>query len=120
MNRQTPHEKIWETYVKSWKAPLEERRGLLEAALSPECVYQDPLARTAGWDELLGYIADFQQRFPGCAFVTRRFMTHHGRSVAHWEMCGADGTALSDGIGCGEYDADGKLLRITGFFEVPA
>lgn len=112
---------VWETYVRSWKvATAEEKRALFAASLSPDCVYQDPLARAEGWDELIAYMLDFHRQIPGGHFVTQRFLYHGDRSVARWEMKGADASVLGDGISYAEYGADGKVQRMTGFFEPPA
>lgn len=110
--------KIWETYVASWKAEaLAEKRRLVEASVSSQCRYTDPLTQTQGWDQLLDYMRDFHRQLPGGHFVTKRFIAHHDRSVAFWDMCDADGTVIGDGISYGEYDAAGKLTVMTGFFD---
>jgi len=111
---------VWERYVKSWKAPTEdEKRALLDAALAPDCVYRDPLMVAAGKDELLAYMDAFHQQIPGGHFVTDEFMAHHGRSIAHWRMLAGDGSVQGTGTSYGEYDGHGKLVAMTGFFEVP-
>lgn len=114
------YESTWETYVASWKAPSnEEKRVLYEKALSPECVYTDTLTQTHGWDELLAYMQEFHEQFPGGYFVTVEFAAHHDRSLARWELRGADGGVLGDGTSYGEYDSRGKLVSMNGFFKTP-
>lgn len=121
MGRDMEHENVWETYVRSWKvATVKEKRALLEASLSPEFVYQDPLARAEGWDQLVTYMLGFHEQVPGGHFVTQQFMSNGDRSVARWEMKGADGAVLGDGIGYAEYGADGKVLKLMNFFETPS
>ena len=110
----------WESYVASWKAPsVAEKRALYEKALNPECVYTDSLTQKRGWDELLTYMREFNEQVPGGYFVTVEFTAHHGRSLARWEMHGADGTVLGDGTSYGEYDSHGKLVSMNGFFKTP-
>ena len=110
----------WETYVASWKAPsAEQKRALYQQALSPECVYTDSLTQATGWDELLAYMQEFHEQVPGGYFVTVEFMAHHDRSLARWELHGADGAVLGDGTRYGEYDAHGKLVAMNGFFATP-
>lgn len=111
----------WETYASSWNTASEgERRRLFEASLNGSCRYTDPLARTEGWDALADYMRQFQSQIPGGHFVTTYFMAHNGKSIAKWEMRDGADTPLGDGISYGEYDADGKLIAMTGFYETPA
>lgn len=115
------HQDTWERYVASWKAETEEeKRALYDQSLSPTCVYTDPLKVARGWDELVTYMREFHQQIPGGHFITERFIAHHDRSIAHWRMCNAAGDKLGDGVSYGEYDSSGKLVAMTGFFEVPA
>ncbi|MEM6274608.1 MAG: nuclear transport factor 2 family protein [Myxococcota bacterium] len=109
--------KTWDTYAASWGAKsAEERRALYREALSPRCIYTDPLHQARGFDELLAYMQQFHEQVPGGHFVIKEFIFHHHRSLAKWDMCGADGTVLGDGVSYGEYDDDGKLVAMTGFF----
>lgn len=112
---------VWETYVRSWKAETpEDRQALLQSSLDPECIYQDPLTRVEGLDALSAYMSEFHRQVPGGHFVTRYFMAYDARSIARWEMQGADGSVLGDGISYAEYGVDGKLARMTAFFQRPA
>ena len=112
--------KTWETYVASWKVEaLPEKRRLFEASVTSDCRYTDPLAQTRGWDELMEYMHEFHRQVPGGHFVTKRYIAHHDRSVAFWDMCDANGTVIGDGVSYGEYDATGKLTSMTGFFDTP-
>lgn len=111
---------VWERYVKSWKVASEaEKRALLAGAAVPECVYRDPLMVASGQDELVAYMRAFHQQIPGGHFVTDEFMTHHGRSIARWRMLDGEGGLQGTGTSYGEYDEHGKLVAMTGFFEVP-
>jgi hypothetical protein len=111
---------IWERYVASWKAvDAADKQRLFAGCLSPSCVYTDPQTVAKGWTELSNYMLDFQKQIPGGHFVTQQFITHHGRSMARWNMVGGDGAVLGDGVSYGEYGPDGKLVSMTGFFETP-
>lgn len=110
--------RTWELYVASWKAETTaEKRALYEQALSSCCVYTDPLTVAEGWEQLLEYMNSFHLQIPGGHFVTTEFMAHHGRSIARWEMRDAKATTIGVGISYGEYDDQGKLTSMTGFFE---
>lgn len=110
----------WEQYVSSWNETdvVKQRRMLLECA-EENCRYRDPLAQTSGPDELVGYIAEFHRQAPGAIFKTQHFQYHNERSIAEWHMLDVSGVALSKGTSFGEYSASGKLVAMTGFFEVP-
>jgi len=51
--------------------------------------------------------------------MTTDFKNHHDRSLAHWNMVDGNGNVLSQGASYGMYVADGRLMQMTGFFELP-
>lgn len=113
-------EQTWETYTSSWKtARADNIRKLFENSLDLACQYSDPLVKANGWDELIKYIQDFHRQVPGGYFVTTFFLAHSNKSIARWNMYNGDHVALGDGISYGEYNDAGKLVSMTGFFEVP-
>jgi hypothetical protein len=108
----------WERYVSAWKATeAGDKRALFDGCLSPLCVYRDPQTERRGWDDVLAYMLEFHRQVPGGHFVTDQFVAHHGRSMARWTMRDAAGRILGEGTSYGEYDEDGRLLAMTGFFE---
>jgi hypothetical protein len=64
-------------------------------------------------------MASLQANIPGVAFRTTGFSTHHGRSLAHWDMLDGRGTLLAEGSSYLLHAADGRLLQMNGFFQVP-
>lgn len=109
----------WETYTRSWSEIDEPRRlRLFEQSLSPDCVYIDPLVQTTGYKQLSGYMSELHKNVPGVRFVTTDFQNHHDRSLTHWNMLDIDGNVLSRGASYGLYGADGRLLQMTGFYQV--
>jgi hypothetical protein len=111
----------WEAYVAAWKAPSREaKRAALAASVAPACVYRDPITRADGHDALIAYMLSFHEQVPGGHFETTYFLAHHDRSIARWNMRNGAGAVVSEGVSYGEYDAQGKLAAMTGFFEVPA
>ncbi len=112
---------IWETYAASWKAQTAvEKHALFERSLDPSCIYTDPVQQAHGWDALIAYMLDFHTQIPGGHFVTQYFLAHHGRSIAKWEMRNGDDMVVGEGISYGRYNAQGKLVDMTGFFETPS
>lgn len=111
----------WATYTASWKAEsADEKRALFAKCLDANCEYNDPLTRTKGWDALLAYMLEFHKQIPGGHFVTRYFLAHHNQSIAKWAMQDASDVVLSEGISYGRYNDHGKLIAMTGFFEIPS
>ena len=114
------HERTWEAYVSAWRAPsADEKRATLRASVADECEYRDPLIEAKGHEPLIAYMVDFHKQVPGGHFVTTYFLAHHDRSIAKWNMVDGSGTVIGDGTSYGQYRGDGKLVAMTGFFEVP-
>ena len=110
---------VWERYVSAWNTSnLTTKREIFADCLAPSCVYTDPLQRAEGYGELEQYMVAFHGQLPGARFVTHYFLAHHGRSIARWKMMQGDAT-LGEGISYGEYDAQQRLVAMTGFFETP-
>lgn len=114
------HHRTWTTYTLAWQTEsASDRLALLARSLHPECRYADPLADVIGWPALSAYMHDLQQQIPGVHFVATRFITHHRCSMAQWQMRDAREAVLSEGVSFGEYAADGRLIRMNGFFDTP-
>ncbi len=114
------HQVIWEKYAASWKAESSvERQAIFASCLTPTCQYSDPLVQTNGWDELATYMENLQQQVPGVHFVTSYFQSHHDRSIAKWEMRSGDNTPITQGVSYGEFNEDGMLVSMSGFYELP-
>jgi hypothetical protein len=110
----------WEVYVSAWKAASAQTKAdVLRQSVSPACVYKDPLTIATGHDELIAYMLAFHQQVPGGHFVTMYFLAHHDVSVAKWNMLSGDGTVIGDGVSYGQYNEQGALIAMTGFFETP-
>ena len=108
---------VWERYVSAWNTPDQARKHrILAECLADGCVYTDPLQRAGSPAELEQYMGAFHHQLPGARFETRYFLAHHGRSIARWQMT-RDDVVLGDGMSYGEYDAQHRLVAITGFFE---
>jgi hypothetical protein len=109
----------WETYTRSWsETDPAKRMQWFEQCLSPLCAYTDPLTQTAGYEQLSDYMAELQKNVPGVKFITINYRNHHDRSLANWRMVDGNGDVLSQGTSYGLYGADGRLVQMTGFFDV--
>jgi hypothetical protein len=108
----------WEKYASTWKmTKREDRLAVFAEVLAGSAIYTDPLVQAKSWEELIRYMEDFHQQVPGGYFVTTYFLSHHKKSIAKWEMKSGENITLGTGISYGEYDDDGKLVSMNGFFE---
>lgn len=108
----------WDKYTSTWKMrDKAERLAVFSEALADGAVYTDPLTQARSWDELNDYMDNFHQQIPGGHFVTTYFLAHHQKSIAKWDMKTQEGVTIGNGISYGEYDDQGKLISMNGFFE---
>ncbi len=111
----------WEKYVSAWKAiTAKEKSDVLRNSVVAACVYTDPATIARGHEELIAYMLGFHQQVPGGHFVTTYFLAHHNVSIAKWNMVSGDGAVIGDGVSYGQYNEQGELVAMTGFFETPA
>jgi SnoaL-like domain len=116
----TNKQATWENYVSSWKeVTAKGKADALGQCVTAACVYTDPMTFARGHEELVAYMLAFHQQVPGGHFVTTYFLAHHDVSIAKWNMVSGDGTVIGDGVSYGQYNAQGMLVAMTGFFETP-
>ncbi len=109
-----------ERYVSAWKeATATGKADKLRQCVAANCVYTDPATLAKGHEELIAYMLAFHQQVPGGHFVTTYFLAHHDVSIAKWNMASGDGAVIGDGVSYGQYNAQGTLIAMTGFFETP-
>ncbi|WP_395066134.1 hypothetical protein [Flavobacterium sp.] len=110
------HLDIWEAYSASWSEQNKKiRKEILNKILVSDCNYTDPNIDVVGINNLLNYMSEFQNGFPGARFVVTDFKVHHDQSLAHWNMVDGNGTILSKGASFGIYK-NAQLTKMTGFF----
>jgi hypothetical protein len=111
----------WEKYASAWKeATAKGKADALRQSVAATCVYKDPATIATGHDELVAYMLAFHQQVLGGHFVTTYFLAHHDVSIARWNMVGRDGAIIGDGVSYGQYNEQGELVAMTGFFEAPS
>ncbi|MFK8003202.1 MAG: nuclear transport factor 2 family protein [Polyangiales bacterium] len=121
MTKTHDYRSTWDTYTSSWKAASQQEKGtLLADAVREDATYTDPLAQVSTREDLIGYMLEFHKQVPGGYFRTKFFLAHNGKSIARWDMVAGDESVLGEGISYGEYDEEGKLTSMTGFFETPS
>jgi hypothetical protein len=110
--------KVVAVYAAAWREVDETRRlALLVESCSDDVAYVDPESETLGRDELSTFIGGFLSAYPGHRLeLASRVDVHHSVLRFAWRVERPDGTQLGEGIDACELAADGRLLRITGFF----
>ena len=108
-------------YGEAWKEPDEARRlQLLERAWAPDAVYCDPLAHVTGREALSAHIAGFQESLGGGSIdVTAEADRHHDSAHFPWAITAADGSTVMTGFDVVQLDDQGRITRLTGFFDAP-
>ena len=107
-------------YFAAWGAADEDaRRKHLEAGWAENGTYTDPTADVHGREALVQHIGNFASSPQAANFSIERSSgidIHHRSFRFEWEMRDATGKALTPGIDYGEFDEDGKITKIVGFF----
>lgn len=112
------HDAMVTAYMAAWNEPDETRRqASLAQCWSDDGVYVDPNVALAGRDALARHIAKVQADRPGARL---EFMSgidvHHTVLRFLWRLVRADGSCGDTSIDFGEIGADGRLVKIVGFF----
>lgn len=105
-------------YMAAWnETDATRRQALLAQCWSDDGVYVDPNVALAGRDALAGHIAKVQACRPGAQL---EFMSgidvHHDVLRFLWRLVRADGSCGDVSIDFGGVGADGRLVKIVGFF----
>ena len=111
-------EALIDAYCLAWHHPdPAKRRSLIEAALEPDCLYEDPTARVEGSEALLTHIGALLAKRPGFALERLgRADAHHDMLRFGWRMRLADGRTGPDCVDFCRLSMNGKLALVVGFF----
>ena len=110
-----------DTYLAMWNEPDPDRRAEhIERAWSEDGRYVDPMFEAAGHAEVGAMVAGVHAQFPGHRFSRIGDVdAHHDELRFAWRLTAPDGTVTVAGIDVGALAADGRLRRMTGFFDAP-
>lgn len=105
---------IIEKYDQAWNtSDVDERRRLLEAALTDDCEMVEPRGRFAGRDAIFERISGFSDRFPGARVdITTSVDEHNGLARYGWRILDREEALLLDGMDVVERAEDGRLRRV--------
>lgn len=110
----------WNTYVDAWNAQdRRDREQLLSKATVMDSHYIDPNVDLKGHVALADYMGEFHAQMPDAQFVLTRFISHHQKSIACWDLRDSSDTTLIAGVSYGIYNEQGKLIAEHGFFDTP-
>ncbi|PCJ52955.1 MAG: hypothetical protein COA73_15825 [Candidatus Hydrogenedentota bacterium] len=107
-------------YLLAWNEPDEaKRRELLTGHWTTSGTYTDPSGHAEGLEGLVAHIGEFKSnpQFKGFSIVrTSGIDIHHQSLRFNWEMRTPNGKILTAGIDYGEFDDEGRITKIVGFF----
>lgn len=108
-----------ERYVDCWNTrEAEARVGKLQQLFAPQVTYTDPLAMTAGLDELGTLITATQAQFPDFVFsLIGTEDAHHDLSRFTWGLGPAGAEPPVIGFDVVVTDEHGRIRAVAGFLE---
>jgi hypothetical protein len=95
----------------------DRRRELVDALYTADCTYTDPHVDLQGTEQIDGFIAQTQERFPGFTFALGGPIdAHHDQARFTWHAGPAD--APEDYVGFDVIVAeDGRIRNVYGFMD---
>jgi hypothetical protein len=105
------------TYFRAWNEhDGDERRRLLERAVTGDAVLIDPTGRWEGAAGLAERIGRYHSAAPGTEVVTASDVDAHNHVVRYaWKILNQDGAEIMQGTDVAERSDDGRLKRILMF-----
>lgn len=95
---------------------LSKVRGQLEAIMTPDVEFCDPLHHIHGLDAFEAMVRQFRADYPRAELSrTTKIDHHHDRYRYKWLIV-QDGKTVLPGFDVAQIGADGKIKRIDGFF----
>ena len=110
----------WKRYQAAWSAiGAAERKELLQGSVAADALYTDPTSECHGLQELTAKIEQSQEKTPGASFENTKFLSHHQQGLSSWTMRNSEGATVATGNSYARFNAEGLLIQMTGFFELP-
>jgi hypothetical protein len=114
---------IADRYLAAWnERDPHARRAQVAQAFARDASYLDPVMQGRGADGIDAMIGAAQGQFPGCRFALHGEPDgHHDVVRFSWALlgpdAGPDAVPLARGTDVATVDADGRLVRVTGFLD---
>jgi hypothetical protein len=116
----TPLRVVIDGYFAMWnETDSALRREIIEETWTRDASYVEPLMVAEGHEALNAGVAGLQAQFPGHELRSAgRLDSHHDHVRWSWELFApGDDTAMAAGTNVGMLAPDGRLRRVTGFFD---
>ena len=105
-------------YSNAWREQNSEARlKIIQSIWSDASTYQDPTVKTKGVAELNAMIEKFHKDFPGAILVGDVILSTGNFRSFNWQIFDASKKPLFKGRDTVELGADGKIIKVVGFFE---
>lgn len=110
-----------DAYIAAWGEPDSTRRfHLLEQCWSEDGLFADSMGSAEGRAGLNKYIGAARQFMPGARLERVGAATPVlDRARFAWRATAADGTSIGQGVNFVEFDPDGLISRLSGFWDAP-
>ena len=107
----------FDSMLAAWNEPEPSKvRGHLDRALAPDVHFVDPSIDLKGIDAFEANVHEVHGRVPGADYLRASGVDRHHDVVRYaWEIR-RDGELVLPGFDVTELDADGRVLRVLGFF----
>ena len=107
-----------DTHLTAYCEPDAERRSALVAQVwNPDGQLIDPPMEGAGLEAIAGLGDVVVTHYPGHTFKrTTNVDEHHGYARYGWALVAPDGNVAVTGTDIATIDADGRLVKVIGFF----
>ena len=109
-----------QNYFKAWGQRDDEKRAeLLKTAWAENGIYSDPSAHVVGRQALIKHIGQAlaSPQFQGASLSPGSAVDiHHQVFRFEWKMSDASGKTLIKGMDYGEFNEQGQITKIIGFF----
>jgi hypothetical protein len=107
-----------DTYLAAWnETDPAQRAELIGQVWATDGRLIDPPLASEGHAGISDHIAALHAQFPGHRFRRASGVdAHHDYLRVAWELVGPDGSVALAGMDVGEFNANGRLQRVTGFF----
>ena len=108
-------------YGAAWQeADQGKRLDLLKRCFAADGTYVDPTAKVRGRSNLCNHIGEVLQSSDGRVELTSKPNNHHDVVHFTWHMVDADGSVMVTGHDFVQFDEQGQISHLAGFFGDPA